>query len=107
GRRSRASERGRRQGGDNMRRLQTMALALAACAGPALAQVPAGYPADYAKVIDAARKEGKVVVYSVLSNKAAAPLVAGFKALYPGIDVAYDGDSGSNEVTDRYLAEVK
>src|SRR5438093_6365977 len=90
-----------------MRLLHSLAYALAACAAGALAQVPAGYPAGYAKLVDAARKEGKVVVYSVLSNKAAAPLVAGFKALYPGIDVAYDGDSGSNEVTDRYLAEVK
>jgi iron(III) transport system substrate-binding protein len=37
----------------------------------------------------------------------AAPLVAGFKALYPGIEVAYDGDGGSNEVAERFLAEVQ
>jgi iron(III) transport system substrate-binding protein len=75
-------------------------------AGLAGAQVPADYPADYARVIEGARHEGKVVVYSVLSNKAAAPLVAGFKAAYPGVDVDYDGEGGSNEVTDRFLAEV-
>ena len=90
-----------------MKLLHSIALALAACAGPALAQVPAGYPADYAKVINAARKEGKVVVYSVLGNKAAAPLVADFKALYPDIKVEYDGDGGSNEVAGRFLDEVK
>ena len=69
-----------------MKLLHSLAFALAACAAGALAQVPAGYPAGYAKLVDAARSEGKVVVYSVLSNKAAAPLVAGFKALYPGIE---------------------
>ena len=87
--------------------IRCLTVALAACAAPALARVPAGYPADYAQVIAAARGEGKVVVYSVLSNKAAAPLVAGFKALYPSIDVEYDGESGSNEVTDRFLGELK
>jgi iron(III) transport system substrate-binding protein len=89
-----------------MKLLHSLALALAACAATAYAQVPAGYPADYAQVVEAARKEGRVVVYSVLGNKAAAPLVAGFKALYPGIEVAYDGDGGSNEVAERFLAEV-
>jgi iron(III) transport system substrate-binding protein len=94
-----------------MKLLRSLTLALAACAGPVLAQgaaeVPAGYPAGYARLVEAAHKEGKVVVYSVLGNKAAAPLVAGFKALYPGIEVAYDGDGGSNEVTERFLGEVR
>lgn len=62
------------------------------------AQVPAGYPADYTRVVDAARAEGKLVVYSVLSNKAAAPLVQDFMRLYPGIAVDYDGEKGSNEM---------
>jgi iron(III) transport system substrate-binding protein len=84
-----------------------LVLSLAMCAGAAFAQVPAGYPAGYAAVVGAARKEGQVIVYSVLSNKAAEPLVAGFKALYPGIAVNYDGNSGSNEITERYLGEVK
>jgi iron(III) transport system substrate-binding protein len=70
---------------------------LLACAA-AGAQVPAGYPADYARTIDAARAEGKLVVYSVLSNKAAAPLVQDFMRLYPGIVVDYDGEKGSNEM---------
>ena len=90
-----------------MKHLHSLALALAAFAGGAVAQAPAGYPADYAQVVAAARKEGKVVVYSVLGNKAAAPLVAGFNALYPDIDVEYDGDSGSNEITGRFIDEVK
>ena len=36
--------------------------AVFACA--AWAEMPAGYPADYQKTVDAAVKEGKVVVYS-------------------------------------------
>lgn len=87
--------------------LRWLAMALAVCADPAGAQAPAGYPAGYADVVDAARKEGKVVVYSVLGDKAAAPLVAGFKALYPGVQVEYDGSGGSNEITERFLGEVK
>lgn len=83
------------------------ALLLAAAAAAATTGVPSGYPAAYAKLIEAARQEGEVVVYSVLSNKAAEPLVQGFRALYPDIAVHYDGDAGSNEVTDRFLAEVK
>src|SRR5205823_4720503 len=90
-----------------MKLLHSVAIALTTWAGAAFAQVPAGYPGDYAKVVEAARKEGKVVVYSVLGNKAAAPLVAGFNALYPEIDVEYDGDSGSNEMTGRFIDEVK
>jgi iron(III) transport system substrate-binding protein len=65
-----------------------------------------GHPAADEATVAAARKEGKVVVYSVLSNKAARPLVDGFRALHPGIEVAYDGEGGSTETHDRHLAEV-
>ena len=41
--------------------------AVFACA--AWAEVPAGYPADYQKTIDAAVKEGKVVIYSLSANR--------------------------------------
>ncbi len=47
--------------------------AVFACA--AWAEVPAGYPADYQKTIDAAVKEGKVVIYSTTDTKAAGPLI--------------------------------
>lgn len=58
------------------------------------------------QMIDAARKEGRVVVYSVLSTNAAKPLIADFKALYPGIEVDYDGDKGSTEMDARYRSET-
>ena len=49
------------------------AAAFAIASGSAFAQaVPAGYPADYQKVLDGAKKEGKVVIYSTTDTKAAA-----------------------------------
>ena len=84
----------------------TMAAALAAMfASAALAQVPAGYPADYQKIIDAAKKEGKVVIYGATDSKAAAPLIKDFNALYPGISVEYN-DMNSTEVYNRFISEV-
>ena len=55
----------------------------------AAAQVPAGYPSDYSKLIDEARKEGKVVVMSTTDAKEAAPLIKDFNVLYPAIRVEY------------------
>ncbi|PLL62172.1 iron ABC transporter substrate-binding protein, partial [Klebsiella pneumoniae] len=68
--------------------------AVFACA--AWAEVPAGYPADYQKTVDAAVKEGKVVIYSTTDTKAAGPLIKGFEAQYPGVKVEYN-DMNSTE----------
>ena len=86
--------------------LQRVALAtLLALAFPTLGQnVPAGYPADYAQTIAAAKKEGKVVVYSALDTKAAQPLIKDFNALYPDIKVEYN-DMNSTEMYNRFIAE--
>jgi len=79
--------------------------ALAAACLPALAQTPpAGYPADYAKTVAAADKEGKVVIYSALDTKAAQPLIKDFNALYPNIKVEYN-DMNSTEMYNRFIAE--
>jgi iron(III) transport system substrate-binding protein len=78
---------------------------LATLAAAAFAQgVPAGYPADYAKTLEAARKEGKVVIYSALDTKAAQPLVRDFEAAFPGIKVEYN-DMNSTEMYNRFIAE--
>ena len=71
----------------------------------AFAQAPAGYPADYQKVIDAAKKEGKLVIYGATDSKAAAPLIKDFNALYPGITVEYN-DMNSTEVYNRFISEM-
>ncbi len=82
------------------------AVALALSWSVAVAQpVPAGYPADYAQVIAAANKEGKVVIYSALDTKAAQPLIKDFSALYPGVKVEY-ADLNSTELYNRFIAEV-
>jgi iron(III) transport system substrate-binding protein len=75
-------------------------LPLAAFAAP-----PAGYPADYQKIIDAARKEGKLVVYSTTDSKAAESIVKDFEALYPGIKVEYS-DLNSTELYNRFIGEA-
>jgi iron(III) transport system substrate-binding protein len=71
----------------------------------AAAQVPAGYPADYQKLIDGARKEGKLVIYGATDSKATQPLVKDFNALYPGITVEYN-DMNSTEVYNRFISEA-
>src|SRR4051812_40519035 len=78
--------------------------ALAVAPAFALAQVPAGYPANYAATIDAAKKEGKVVVYSTTDTASAKALIEDFKQLYPGIAVEYN-DMNSTEVYNRFIAE--
>ena len=84
-------------------RLAAALLAAASCT--ALAQgTPAGYPADYAQTVAAAKKEGKVVIYSALDTKAAQPLIRDFNALYPDIKVEYN-DMNSTEMYNRFIAE--
>lgn len=70
----------------------------------AMSALPQSYPADYQKVVDAATKEGKVVIYSTTDTKAAGPLIKGFEAAYPGIKVEYN-DMNSTELYNRYISE--
>ncbi|MGZ3181957.1 MAG: ABC transporter substrate-binding protein [Telluria sp.] len=83
--------------------LAGMALAVSIATG-AWAQVPAGYPADYQKIVDAAKKEGKLVIYGATDSKAAQPLIKDFNAQYPGITVEYN-DMNSTEVYNRFISE--
>ncbi|MBA5639411.1 ABC transporter substrate-binding protein [Duganella sp. LX20W] len=76
-----------------------------AFATAALAQVPAGYPADYQKIIDGAKKEGKLVIYGATDSKATQPLIKDFNTLYPGITIEYN-DMNSTEVYNRFISEV-
>ena len=79
------------------------AIALTFATG-AVAQIPDGYPADYSKLIEAGKKEGKVVIYSTTDAVSANPLVKDFEALYPGIKVEYS-DLNSTELYNRFIAE--
>ncbi|HEY2755717.1 MAG TPA: ABC transporter substrate-binding protein [Pseudolabrys sp.] len=90
-----------------MRHVVSAAIVAAAVAftGAAQAQTPPGYPADYAKLVDAAKKEGKVVVYATTDAASANPLVKDFETLYPGIKVEYS-DLNSTELYNRFIAEA-
>jgi iron(III) transport system substrate-binding protein len=81
------------------------ALIAAAIAAPVAAQLPPGYPASYAATVAAAKKEGKVVIYSTTDTRLASSLVRDFKALYPGVDVEYN-DMNSTEIYSRYVSEM-
>ena len=70
----------------------------------AQAQVPAGYPAEYKAILDGAKKEGKVVVYSTTDAKLVSPLIKDFEAAFPGIKVEYT-DLNSTEVYNRFISE--
>lgn len=89
-----------------MKTLRTFALAAVAAAfcASAFAQVPAGYPANYGDTIAAAKKEGKVVVYSTTDTASASPLIKDFQVLYPGISVEYN-DMNSTEIYNRFISE--
>lgn len=66
-------------------------------------QVPPGYPGTYAKVISAAAREQRLVVWGATDDEAAAPLVRDFEALYPAVKVDYR-NSQSNEIYEGVLA---
>jgi iron(III) transport system substrate-binding protein len=82
-----------------------IAAVLAGACASAAAQVPAGYPAEYQKIVDAAKKEGKLVIYGATDSKATAPLIKDFNVLYPGITVEYN-DMNSTEVYNRFISEA-
>ena len=81
-----------------------LACTVAVAAVCAQAQVPAGYPADYAKIIDGAKKEGKVIVYSTTDAKLVTPLIKDFEAAFPGVKVEYT-DMNSTEIYNRLVSE--
>ena len=84
--------------------LVTSLASVALYAAAATAQVPAGYPADYAKIVEGAKKEGKVVVYSTTDAKLVQPLIKDFEAAFPGVKVEYT-DMNSTEVYNRFISE--
>jgi len=81
-------------------------LAFAAFASLAAAQIPSDYPSGYRKVITAAQREGRVVIYSTMDFAEAAPLITDFETLYPGIDVEYT-EMNSPEVYGRFVKETE
>ena len=82
------------------------ASAFVAIAGSAaLAQeVPAGYPADYASIVEAAKKEGTVSVYTSTDTAQSQKLQDAFTKKY-GIKIAYN-DLGTNGAYNQIISEA-
>lgn len=79
--------------------------AMALLAGSAWAQdVPAGYPADYVKVIESGKAEGKIVIYTSTDMAQAQGLLDAFTRKY-GIAVEYN-DLGTNGAYNRAISEA-
>lgn len=65
--------------------------------------IPAGYPADYAQIIEAAKAEGKVLIYSNMSQTQWGPFLELAKTTYPWLSVEA-GDMG-DDMWEKYYAE--
>lgn len=74
-----------------------------AAAGP---QYPDYYPADYAKLVEAARGEKELLIYSNVAEYNWRDILDGFKRKYPWIKVQAL-DLGPTESFERYYSEVK
>jgi len=76
------------------------------CGLPARAQeVPAGYPADYKAVVEKARAEGVVSIYTSTDDVQGRPIVEAFQKAFPGIRVDYN-DLGTNGAYNRIISEA-
>lgn len=90
--------------------MKTIIRCLSACAlmlavaGAATAQAPQGYPENYGALIDAAKQEAALRIYSTTDAGAAQALVKDFEALYPGVAVEYS-DISSAELYSRVISE--
>src|SRR4051794_2266043 len=83
----------------------SLALAALVIGSSALhAQTPASYPPEYKSLVDGARKEGKVVVYSTTDAALVKGLLKDFEAAFPGVKVEY-ADMNSTEVYNRFVSE--
>ncbi|MFM0629870.1 ABC transporter substrate-binding protein [Paraburkholderia xenovorans] len=82
---------------------KVLAAAIAFAANSAWSAIPAGYPSDYQATVDSARKEGKLIVYSVTDTALVRPLIKDFESLY-GVRVDYN-DMSSTELYNRYISE--
>jgi iron(III) transport system substrate-binding protein len=72
----------------------------------AAAEVPRGYPRSYADVIDAARREGTVVVYSTTDQQEVRGALAAFRKRYPFLRVDYH-ELESPQLYERVIAESR
>ncbi|MBX6342776.1 MAG: extracellular solute-binding protein [Thermomicrobiaceae bacterium] len=72
--------------------------------GAAAGGWPSYYPADYDQIVEASKKEDKLIVYSIMSETNWKPVIDGFTKRYNWIKVE-TSDLGSYEVFERYYPE--
>lgn len=84
--------------------LLIVGLAVGSSGSSASGGVPAGYPDDYAEIIEASKHERGLLIYSNMAAYNWAPVIKGFNELYPWIKVE-TLDLGSGEVFERFLSE--
>ena len=70
------------------------------------AETKGDYPIGYRRIVSAAFREGRLVVYSTTDISAASPLLADFRTLYPGIEVNY-AKLNSPELYQRFVSETE
>ncbi|SBV32368.1 ABC Fe3+ siderophore transporter, periplasmic ligand binding protein [uncultured Sphingopyxis sp.] len=91
-----------------------MATVLLAIAGPAflisaaspLGNPPKGYPRSYRAIMDAARAERTLVIYSTTDRREAAGLLAAFEKRYPFVRVDYR-ELSTTTLHNRVIAEAR
>jgi len=100
-----------RRNNNALRSIAATVVAAAALAGSLLAvpaaqaqTLPAYYPKSYSSIVEGSKKEGKLVVYSIMAEYNWKHVLEGFKKLYPWIEVQ-TLDLGSSEVFERYYSE--
>jgi iron(III) transport system substrate-binding protein len=65
---------------------------------------PTGYPASYKEMVEKARAEGAVSIYTSTDDQQGRPLIEAFRAAFPGIRVDYN-DLGTNGAYNRVISE--
>lgn len=73
----------------SLRAASTLFGLLASCLAAMASDVPPGYPASYSKVIEAAEKEGTLVIYANTEQFAVNPILEDFQKAYPKVSVDY------------------
>lgn len=76
--------------------LIVMGLLSTTCLSPALGQAKQDWQQEWDRVLGAAKKEGRVVVWGPPGPNARDALTKGFQESYPGIDLEFTGGSGSS-----------
>lgn len=83
--------------------LWALLLGLHPVAGWALAQ--ASRPASPPEVVEGARREGRLIIYSSTDQASAQALLDDFRQLYPFLQIEYN-DLGTQQIYDRFVSEM-